>query len=184
MEEKRINLWNEAGKAGLVLGLVSIAYLIITHFTGKMAGSGLGAFAIGTLNFVLWAGKLFLCIWLVRYFLLQFSKRNPSADNKKVFSFGMVTALYSAILYSAFYLLYVLYLAPESIAASMDAIMSQYASGVDSNTLEMMENMKADMPTISFFVNLVWCWLFGTILSAIFSRKIPANADDPFKTTE
>ena len=34
------------------------------------------------------------------------------------------------------------------------------------------------LPTFSFFVNLFYCWLFGTVLSAILSRNIPSR--NPF----
>jgi len=180
MDEKRINLWNEAAVPGLVLGLVSIAYLAISMLTGRLAGTGGTAFLIGMLSFLLWAGKLFLCIWLLKFFLLRFSERNTSAGNKTVFRFGMVVALYSALLYSGFYLVYLLYINPDAIAQSFDLAMQQYSSMMDAATLEALENMKADMPTITFFSQLIWCWLFGTVLSAIFSKKIPSDSSDPF----
>ena len=154
MKEKRINLWNEAGKAGLVLGTVSILYMIITLFTGKIAGSGIKAILIGTLNFALWAGKLVLCIWLMRFFLLKFSKSNPSADNNKVFRFGMLVALLSALLYSAFYLVYILYIDPNSMAEAFDLAIQQYSASLDAQSMEALENIKSDMPTISFFAQL------------------------------
>ena len=181
MEQEKINIWNEAGKSGLVLGLVSILYLVITSLVTKLGATGGMAFLIGLLDFILWAAKLFICIWLMRTFMLRFSAANPSADNRKVFKFGMVTALYSALLFSAFYLVYVLYINPEALTASFDSILGQYSGMVDSATLEAMENMESDLPTISFFTNLIWCWLFGTILSAIFSKKIPSRSSDPFK---
>lgn len=184
MKEKRINLWNEAGKAGLVLGTISILYMIITLFIGKIAGSGIKAILIGTLNFALWAGKLVLCIWLMRFFLLKFSKSNPSADNNKVFRFGMLVALLSALLYSAFYLVYILYIDPNSMAEAFDLAIQQYSASLDAQSLEALENIKSDMPTISFFAQLIWSWLFGTILSAIFSRKIPSDKNNPFTPEE
>ncbi len=181
MEQEKINIWNEAGKSGLVLGLVSIVYMVVASLVSKLGATGATAFLIGFLNFILWAAKLFICIWLMRTFMLHFSAKNPSADNRKVFRFGMVTALYSSLLFSAFYLVYVLYINPESLTASFDAIMAQYSGMVDSQTLESMENMKSEMPAISFFSNFIWCWLFGTIISAIFSKNIPSSSSDPFK---
>lgn len=184
MEEKQINIWNEAALPGLVLGSVSIIYMVLSMLMGSLAGTGRMAFLIGLLSFLLWAGKLFLCIWLMKFFMLRFSGRNPSADNRKVFRFGMVVALFSALLYSGFDLVYMLYINPDYIGQSFDLIMQQYASMADSSTLEAMENMKSDMPAITFFSQLVWCWLFGTALSSIFSRKIPSDASDPFKNQQ
>lgn len=185
MAEERINIWNEAAIPGLVLGLVSIAYMVVNMLTSRLAGTGGTAFLIGLLGFVLWAAKIAACILLLRHFLLAFSRRNPSADNHSVFHFGMVVALYSALLYSGFYLVYVLYIDPDMIASSMEAAMSAYSGMMDSNMISAMENMQGSMPAIGFFSNLIWCWLFGTVLSAIFSRNIPAPIqDDPFKDNQ
>ena len=41
-----------------------------------------------------------------------------------------------------------------------------------------MDGMMAKLPNVMFFVNLFWCWLFGTVLAAIFSRNIPPR--NPF----
>ena len=43
-------------------------------------------------------------------------------------------------------------------------------------SLEAMEEM--NLGTISFFTNLIYCFLFGTVLSAILSRNIPSR--NPF----
>ncbi len=181
MEENKIPLWSEAGVPGIILGTVSIVYLLVNSFTAKLAGTGFTAILIGTLNFLLWAGKLMLCLWLLRFFLLRFSSRNPAADNRKVFHFGIACAVLSALLYSVFYLAYVLYINPEVINASFDLAMQQYSSMLDAASLEAMENMRSDMPVATFFTTLIWCFLFGTVASYIFSRHIPADADDPFK---
>ena len=44
--------------------------------------------------------------------------------------------------------------------------------------MDMMEEMIPKLPTMTFFLNFFWCWLFGTVLSAIFSRNIPSS--NPF----
>ena len=44
MAETKNLLWESAGKAGLVLGGVSIAYLLCTTLTGKVAESGHAVF--------------------------------------------------------------------------------------------------------------------------------------------
>ena len=53
---------------------------------------------------------------------------------------------------------------------------------LDSNSLAMLEKMEGSYPQISFFSNLIYCFLFGTVLSAILSRDIPSR--DPFSNTE
>ena len=67
----RKDLWDSAGKAGLVLGLVSCAYVIITFFLAKLSGSTGTAFLVVLLNFLLWAAKFGGCIYLMKLFMTK-----------------------------------------------------------------------------------------------------------------
>ena len=176
MAEQKNIMWEHAGKAGLVLGGVSILYMLCTMLTGKVAESGSAVFLMSMINLLLWVAKLAACIFLMRFFMLRFSQADPTADNARVFRFGMAVALLSALLYSAFYLAYVSFIAPDTFEQALS--MLEDNPMMDSNSLSAIEDMIPKLPTISFFVNLVWCWLFGTVLSAIFSRNIPPQ--NPF----
>ena len=168
-------LWSEASKTGLVLGGVSILYTLISSMMGG-AESGLVAgvlFALGTL---LWIIKFAACLFLMRFFMLRFSQADPTADNNRVFKFGMLTALLSALLYSAFYLAYTSFIAPDTFDTALEILRDN--PYIDSNSMEQVEEMIPRMPTIAFFMNLVYCWLFGTVLAAIYSRNIPSQ--NPF----
>jgi len=181
MAEKNI-IWESAGKAGLVLGGVSILYMLCTMLTGKLAESVEG-FAVALpalLNFLLWACKFGACIYLMKLFMTRYSQADPAADNAAVFRFGMLTALFSALLYSAFYLAYTTFIAPDAFEKSLDVLRSN--PYVDSATMSQMEEIIPRMPTISFFLNFFYCWLFGTVLSAIFSKNIPPQ--NPFRDNQ
>lgn len=177
MGETKINIWERAGKAGLVLGGVSILYLLCTMLTGRISSGGTGAaLAMTLLNALLWLAKFAGCIFLMRFFMLRYSQADPEADNARVFRFGTLTALLSALIYSAAYLAYTSFLAPDSFEQAIEAMRD--SPMLDSATLSQMEDLLPKMPTIGFFVNLIWCWLFGTVLAAIFSRNIPPQ--NPF----
>lgn len=176
MAETKNLLWESAGKAGLVLGGVSIAYLLCTTLTGKVAESGHAVFLMTVVNLFLWLAKFAGCIYLMRWFMLRYSQAEPEADNAGVFRFGMLTALLSALLYSGAYLAYTSFIAPDTFDQALDILRDNPM--VDSATMSQMEQMMPKMPTIGFFMNLIWCWLFGTVLAAIFSRNIPPQ--NPF----
>ena len=145
MPEKNI-FFNSAAKAGLALGGVSVAGMLIPWLLGKIGGdSRVALMAISAVNTLLWAFKLFICIYLMRFFMRRFSARVPEADNSRVFRFGALTALLSALVFSAFYMAYLMFIDPESYA---------------------------------FFSNLIYCTIYGTVLSAILSRNIPPR--NPF----
>ena len=60
----------------------------------------------------------------------------------------------------------------------MNMLMEQMAPMMDSNTMEQMDKMMGNMPQITFFSNLIYCFFFGTILSFILSRNVPSR--NPF----
>ena len=169
-----MNLWNSAAKAGLALGLVSSAYLFINQWTAEIGVPVLS----GILSFVLWAVKFGGCIWLMMFFMKKFVAENTEADNSTSFRFGVATSLLSAIIYAAFSFANTAYFSADMIAENMDTVMQAYSQFMDANTMSRMDEMISKMPQITFFSYLIYCSIFGTILSLILSRNIPNK--DPF----
>ena len=174
MEQIHKNLWNSAAKAGLALGLVSSAYLFVNQWVASLSTPVIS----GLLSFVLWAVKFGGCIWLMMFFMKKFVAENQDAVNSDTFRFGVVTALLSAFVYAAFSFANTAYFSADMIAENMDTVMQAYSQFMDSNTMAQMDKMMTKMPQITFFSNLIYCFIFGTILSLILSRNIPNK--DPF----
>ena len=177
----RKNLWNEAARSGLVLGLISIVYMVCTALMAKIEASGAGAALINVAGVILWIAKLYFCIKLMRVFMLKFADGNDGITNSDSFRFGTATALLSALLYSGFSLAWMMFIQPDALSESMDAAMQMYENILPQDQIDSIMEMAPRLPTITFFINLVWCWLFGTILAAIFSRNIPSR--NPFADT-
>ena len=169
------NMWNTAGKAGLVLGLVPAVYLFISQFLGQ---AGMPAFISSILSFVLWAVKFVGCIWIMKFFMKKFVAENNGVTNANTFRLGNIMALLSALVYSAAAFANVAFISPELFEEQMNAVMQQMAPMMDSNTLGMMETYLENLAQITFFSNLIYCFLYGMILSFILSRNIPSK--DPF----
>lgn len=167
--------WNTAGKAGLFLGLVSTVYLFITQ---AIAQAEIPAFLNSVLSFVLWSAKFICCIFLMRFFMKQFVAADSEATSSDTFKLGMMMALLSAIVYSAFAFANVAFISPELFDQQMEMVMQQMAPMMDSNTQSLMETYMDNLPQITFVSNLIYCFLYGMILSFILSRNIPSR--DPF----
>ena len=60
----------------------------------------------------------------------------------------------------------------------IEAALKIYGSSLDSNSLNALDTVESIMPQVMFFSNLVYCFLYGTVLSAVLSRNIPPR--DPF----
>ena len=166
-------MWNTAATAGLVLGGVSAAYMFVTQL---MAGTS--GFMMTILGFLLWAAKFGGCIWLMAFFMKKHAAAHPEVDNKETFRLGMITALLSALVYSAAAFANIAFISGDAIAEQVNLTMQQMGSMMDSNSMALMETYMEKLPQITFFSNLLYCFVFGTVLSYILSRNIPSK--DPF----
>ncbi|MBR4822983.1 MAG: DUF4199 domain-containing protein [Bacteroidales bacterium] len=176
MGNNKNNFWNEAGKGGLILACVAIAYFFIQLLVGK--GQDGGAF-VKVMNFVLWAGKFALCIWLMAR-LLRAEATDNGADRRRTFRFGMAVAFLSALIYAGFYMFYVSVIDTDFFKEAFDAMAAGLASQLPSDQIDAFMNMESSMPVFSFVGNLIWCFLIGTIISAIVSNKYCAPSN-PFE---
>ena len=170
-------LWNDAGKDGLILGAISLFYMACNFLLGKVGeGSAMVAILASLIGFVLWAVKFGACIYLMKFFMKTFAKANPGVDNSDSFKFGCAVALLSALIYSAGYLAYVTFLEPDIFSKSIEMFADNPM--MTSDTMEVMEQMVPKLPRFGFFFNLIYCYIFGSALAAIFSRSIPST--NPF----
>ncbi len=163
-------LWNEAAKTGVLLGIVPVVYMFLTQLVSKV-GAG-HAVISAFVNFILWAVKFGGCIWLMMVFMKKFAA-DFRADNSETFKFGCIVALCSSVIVSAVSLANVLVINPDLLASQMDAVISAYSSSLDSNSMQMLDKVSGVLPEITFFSNLIYCFLFGVVLSLILSRSIP-----------
>ncbi len=168
-------MWNDAAKAGLVLGLIPVAYLVLTMVNSKSLGSH--PLIYGVVAFLLWLLKFGGCIWLMVFFMRRFA-RERRADNKETFQFGCIVAICSALIVAAGSLANLLLVSPEVVNASMDRLIENYSLYMDSNSMELVGRIQGMLPQIDFFSNLIYCFLFGLVLSYILSRNIPPK--NPF----
>ena len=112
------------------------------------------------------------------FFMKKFVAENPEARNSHTRRLGMAMAFLSALVYSAISFADVAFISADFYAEQIDQVMQATASMMDSNTLNEMDKMMERLPQMTFFSNLIYCFIYGTLLSAILSRNIPSR--DPF----
>ena len=167
-------LWNEAAKAGLYFGAISVAYIGLAELVGMIGSPVLQGFV----KTVCWAGKLTLCIWLMVFLMKRLVGKYSGVSNSDTLRFGIRTALLSALIVASAYAVITILTPADVINKEFDAAIAQFASQMDSNSLEVIENFKENLPTVFFFSQLVYCSFFGLILSLIVSRYVPSQ--NPF----
>jgi len=179
--EKKI-VWNDALRSGLVLGGISIVYTVINMLMAKLQGGAAVSVLVNVSGVLLWVLKFYLCIRLFKVFMQKFAANNKDVTNSDTFRFGFATAILSALLYSAFYLAWVTFIQPDTFTEAIDVAREAYSGILPADQLDAFDEMAPKLPSMMFFANLIYCTLFGTVLSAIFSRNIPSS--NPFSESE
>lgn len=166
---------NLASIAGLALGAVSSAHLLITENISAWIPS---TAVVSILNMLLWIAKFLGCIYLMRYFMLKLTREYEQVNNQHTMRLGVWAASFSALVYATVSLADLMFIKPDSLDEAYNMAMSLYSNNLDSNTLKAMEEVRGSLPMITFFSNLIYCIIYGVLLSAILSRGIPRM--DPF----
>ena len=91
--------------------------------------------------------------------------------------YGQKIALFSSILVSGFTMLHLLVINPDMIAQMVKSTQEAYQGMMDSNTATAMEKMMNMIPAFTFVFTLLYCYLWGWMLSTAFARRLfPVNA--------
>ena len=165
--------WNSAAIAGLVMAVVTVAAELIGSLCGKVPGM-----AGGVLNFLAWAFKLVLCAFTFRFLLRSFHDNFEGVDYFALKRYGLKLALFSAILVTAWSLVKILVINPDTIGQMIQGFKESYASMMDSNTESALEDMLPKMPVYIGIVSLIYCFLWGWLYTGLFSKNIAPF--DPF----
>lgn len=172
-------IWNEATKAGLMFGLVSVAYNYISIYLGSLVGSSflLNFFAsVGV--WLLRIAKIVGLILLMRACMTRLTRNYSEVTNGDTFLLGIAISALSAIIVAGFTLLDCTVLLPTHYQDLMNQVMAELQPSMDANLRSAMEDVLSNFSGIMFWSTLFYCILYGVILSRILSRRIPAQ--DPF----
>jgi hypothetical protein len=172
-------IWNEATKAGLMFGLVSVAYNYISIYLGSLVGSSflLNFFAsVGV--WLLRVAKIVGLILLMRACMTRLTRNYSEVTNGDTFLLGIAISALSAIIVAGFTLLDCTVLLPTHYQDIMNQVMAELQPSMDANLRSAMEDVLSNFSGIMFWSTLFYCILYGVILSRILSRRIPAQ--DPF----
>ena len=159
-------LWNEAAKAGFLLGLVSVGCLLLRELA-TLSGN---QFLIQAAAIILWAVEFFGCILLMKNIMLRLKEKYEGVKMEDTFKLGRRAALLSGLLLASAQTLIILYMPQEQ----MDAYLAQLSSAMPltGTEKEAMEGMLDRLPLITFISQWLYCFLYGTVLASFLSRYI------------
>lgn len=165
--------WNSAAVAGLVM---AIATIILDYLPTLVLAIEIKGFIGSFLVFLVKVAKIAACIYVFKVLMDRFNG-TVKTDYARLQRYGLKVALFSSILVAGFSLVQILVINPEMMTQTIQAVQSTYQNMMDSNTMAAMEKMISKLPVITFFSSLIYCYLWGWILSTTFARRLfPVNA--------
>lgn len=165
---------SEAAKTALIFGLISGGAIFLEQL---MAGTA--SVFMNALSTLLWLVKLVGLIWLMKFFMSKLKSEYSEVDRKDIMLFGTLIALFSAIITGACSYISVEYVFSDQITTALDEVYRQLSGQLDSYTLDTMMKYEENIGVLSLISNTIWCFLYGTILSAILAPRIaPENIFD------
>lgn len=159
-------LWNEAAKAGLLFGLVSVSCLALKELA-TLSGS---TFLVQAAAIVLWAVEFFACILLMKKVQLDLRDKYEGVKMADTFVLGRRAALLSGLLLASAQALIIMHMPEETMDQLVGAVSE--AMPMSASQKEQMDGVLDKLPVLTFLFQWMYCFLYGTILSSIMSRYI------------
>ena len=164
-------IFNEADRVALLFGAISGGYIFISQALALLNTQVLGSI----LSVILWAGKFVGCILLMRFFMKRLMRSYEGVTRQNLLGYGTLIALFSAIITAACGYIAIQYVFPDQTKEIFDTAYQTYAGMLDSNAMASMEKIENNFGLISLISNLIWCFVYGWLLSVIMSSSLAGS---------
>ena len=160
------SIWNEAAISGLLFGAVSIACLMGKEFAA-MSGK---VFLIQAAGIVLWAVEFFGCILLMKKRMIRLRDNYFDVKISDSYRFGRRVALLSGLLLASAQALIIMKMPAETMDTMVGTLASQLQ--LSSSDMDSVNGVVDKLPLWTFLFQWAYCFLYGTVLSAIMARYV------------
>jgi len=166
LDEK--TLWNEAGRVGFVFGGFSSACLLLKE------GAGLtdSMFLVQAATIILWAVEFFGCILLMKKYMLDLRDKFDGVTMVDAYRFGRRVALLSGLILAAVDAVLIMKLPQDTVASVVDELTASVSAQLGSGYEDEIGRVVDRLPLYVFIFQWLYCFLYGSLLSAIMSRYI------------
>ena len=161
-------LWNEAGRVGFVFGGFSSLCLLLKE-GAALTGS---TFLVQAAAIILWAVEFFGCILLMKKYMLDLRDKFDGVTVEDTNRFGRRIALLSGLILAAVDAILIMKMPPETVESVVTelntAITSKMGAGYEGEIGRFVDKL----PLYTFIGQWLYCFLYGSLLSAIMSRYL------------
>jgi hypothetical protein len=151
------NKWSVAAQNAIILALVTIIASLIQAVFPDLPGF---------VGIIIWLVKLTLSVFLVYYFIKEYSKGFEVFTYKQGFHFGSILCLLSSVIGAAYLFLHMGFLFPEATSSQMEMI-AQSMESSNPDGAEALMGVMGHLPKLAFLFSLIYYTLFGVVVSAI-----------------
>ena len=161
-------LWNEAGRVGFVFGGFSSLCLVLKE-ASALTGSN---FLVQAAAVILWAVEFFGCILLMKKYMLDLRDKFDDVTMVDAYRFGRRVALLSGLILAAVDAVIIMKMPQdtvESVISELNTVVSgKLGAGFEGEVGKFVDKL----PLYTFLGQWLYCFLYGSLLSAIMSRYI------------
>ena len=161
-------LWNEAGRVGFVFGGFSSLCLLLKE-GAALTGS---TFLVQAAAIILWAVEFFGCILLMKKYMLDLRDKFDGVTIEDTYRFGRRVGLLSGLILAAVDAVLIMKMPQDTVADVVNelntAVTAKLGAGYEGEVGRVVDRL----PLYTFIFQWVYCFLYGSLLSAIMSRYI------------
>lgn len=168
MKADNKTLWNEAGKTGLVFGLFSSACLLLKE-GAALTGS---TFLVQAAAIILWAVEFFGCILLMKKYMLDLRDKYDDVTLVDTYRYGRRIGLLSGLILASVDAVLIMQLPQDTVADVVNELSTAVTQQLGSNYEGEIGRVVDRLPVYTFIFQWLYCFLYGSLLSAIMSRYI------------
>ena len=161
-------LWNEAGRVGFVFGGFSSLCLLLKE-GAALTGS---TFLVQAAAIILWAVEFFGCILLMKKYMLDLRDKFDDVTAVDTYRFGRRVGLLSGLILAAVDAVLIMKMPQDTVADVISelntAVTAKLGAGYEGEVGRVVDRL----PLYTFIFQWLYCFLYGSLLSAIMSRYI------------
>jgi hypothetical protein len=161
-------LWNEAARVGIVFGLFSSVCLGLKE-AAALTNSTL---VVTAAMIIMWAVEFFGCILLMKKYMLDELEKHEGMTQLQLYKFGRRVALLSGFILAVVNAVIVSFVPDETLAETLNETMAAMPASMQADAEESVALMMDKFPLFTFLGQWLYCFLYGSILSAIMSRYV------------
>ena len=161
-------LWNEAGRVGFVFGGFSSLCLLLKE-GAALTGS---SFLVQAAAIILWAVEFFGCILLMKKYMLDLRDKFDDVTVEDTYHFGRRVALLSGLILAAVDAVLIMKMPQDTVASVVSELSAAMPASLGGVSEDEVGRLVDKLPLYTFIFQWLYCFLYGSLLSAIMSRYI------------